>query len=381
MSSINPSFQASSSVGGQAVPVVDRHGLPSAEPQPPASNTGGIHSAERLSDRKVRMVAELMKREQSSPLAAFIDWFSFTVKSVSFDGLTDEEAVFNLSSHLEAVLGFGITSERPLGRFNYGRSYELGDGHGIICVGGNEDTILVSLNGYGCMFAKDGWESRLYDFFNLVKFESLNSRGEVVIWPRITRVDLARDFISGDYTVDKALSDFHEGLFSLEARMPGIEQRGNWIFPDGKGRSLYIGSRSSGKVLRAYEKGRQLGGGFSDLFPNWNRVELELHNKDRVVPWEVLLEPGRFLAGAYPALAFISEEQTRVKTKKSIAAVTYDAAVKTARHQFGKLVNFMYEVEGSLDTVFLKLLRPGVPKRLLPIESLIYYDDEPLGAT
>jgi DNA relaxase NicK len=48
-----------------------------------------------------------------------------------------------------------------------------------------------------------------------------------------------------------------------------------------------VGKRKNGKLLRVYEKGKQLG----DESSPWVRWELELHNRDRVIPWEVLLEP------------------------------------------------------------------------------------------
>lgn len=46
--------------------------------------------------------------------------------------------------------------------------------------------------------------------------------------------------------------------------------------PDGRGRTFYVGRRENGKLLRVYEKGKQLGAENSP----WVRIELELHNKD-----------------------------------------------------------------------------------------------------
>ncbi len=51
--------------------------------------------------------------------------------------------------------------------------------------------------------------------------------------------------------------------------------------------------------MRIYEKGKQLG----DPESPWVRWELELHNTDREIPFDVLLQPGRYVAGAYPATA------------------------------------------------------------------------------
>lgn len=305
---------------------------------PPNSNTGGIHS--------------YTKRQEASADGAFIDWLNITCRSSSFSGASDEEKVDRLSDKLTRILGFGVTYERPTGLMLYQKSFVLGKNCGFVCIGGQRDTLLVALNGTGCMHAKRGWERRLYKFLPFLDRA------------RITRADLARDFFDGEYTPDKALDDYKVGHFSLGARMPEVQQMGNWIRPSGKGRTLVVGSRESGKYARVYEKGLQLGRGFSDLFPDWVRVEGELHNKDREIPFDVLLYPGQYLAGLYPAFAFINSKQTRIKTKKNTAKIVYDAMVETAKHQFGKVLFVMHHVEGSIDAAFARVFREGIPKRL-----------------
>ena len=61
-------------------------------------------------------------------------------------------------------------------------------------------------------------------------------------------------------------------------------------------------------LLRIYKKGKQMG----DPTSPWDRAEVELHNKGRVVPWEVVASPGQYLAGAYPALRLLNAEQSRL---------------------------------------------------------------------
>ncbi len=46
------------------------------------------------------------------------------------------------------------------------------------------------------------------------------------------------------------------------------------------GRTLYIGKRENGKMLRIYEKGKHLGNPVS----SWVSVELELKGKNRIIP-------------------------------------------------------------------------------------------------
>ena len=56
----------------------------------------------------------------------------------------------------------------------------------------------------------------------------------------------------------------------------------------------YLRKTENGKLMRIYEKGKQLG----DATSPWVRWELELHNKSRVIPFDVLTAPGQYVAGA-----------------------------------------------------------------------------------
>lgn len=106
----------------------------------------------------------------------------------------------------------------------------------------------------------------------------------------VTRWDGAVDDYSGAHSVNDAVNLFLDGQFTAGGNTPSCNQHGNWIQPDGSGRTFYVGKRKNGKMLRVYEKGMQLGGQWHP----WVRWEVELHNKDRIIPWDVLLEPGRF---------------------------------------------------------------------------------------
>lgn len=341
--------------------------------RPPHSNTGGIdvvdnvifNLSEDLSEEflllddgktKVRVPRPNL---DVSPKSAFIDWLTFTFKvsdfyssfpesrAISNDGL---DLVCEVSAKLDKALGFSVTSKRSNGLWFYKHCYDLGDKWGNLCIGGQNDTICIAINGQGCLAAKKGWEKRLKAF------------GEKV-GARITRADLAHDFFYGEYSVDKADLDDDNGLFSLGARSPKVQHLGNWKRPDNSGRTLMIGSRDAGKLLRIYEKGRQLGGIYSDMFADWVRVELELHSKDRVIPWAVLLDAGQYLAGSYPALAFIDDSQQRIKTKKNIVKSTIDKAKNVVKAQFGRYLWIFHELYGNdgLHDLFIK----ETPKRLI----------------
>ena len=166
----------------------------------------------------------------------FVDWVTFTfkedsiTKSRGFSGtpVSDEQAMIVLSLKLAQILGFGITEKRPLGLNFYQRSYVLGENWGFVCHGGQEGTVCVILSGDGCAAAREGWEKRLANWLE---------SGEL-LQPRITRIDLAHDDYEGRHSVDWARQCFDDGLFRNHCRNPYIEMAGNWVEPDGSGRTL-----------------------------------------------------------------------------------------------------------------------------------------------
>lgn len=268
-----------------------------------------------LADGKVKMVT---KRTGINGDAAFIDWVNFTVHESTCGNLDDGMQIMDrdiinvLSIELLGIFGFGITRQCERGRNFYLRAYELGDGFGFVCHGGQRNTVLVMLSGEGCGAAKPGWQQRLYDF--------LSSKA---IQPRLTRVDCAHDCFAGEYTVDQGLADWDAGMYRLSRspRDPEVECRGNWRRPSGKGRTLCIGLRTSGKYLRIYEKGMQLG----DPNSRWVRVEVELKSVDRVLPFDILINPGMYLSGSYPALAWVHESQERIRTTRETKVIDKSA--------------------------------------------------------
>ena len=111
----------------------------------------------------------------------------------------------------------------------------------------------------GCNAAADDWELRLYEFLtNAVR-------------PKITRVDVAKDFFNGEYSPDQAAIDRVDGKYTNHHMMPDGEKAGSdWESNNGKGKTYYVGSRESSKFVRVYEKGKQLG----DKQSSWVRFEI-----------------------------------------------------------------------------------------------------------
>lgn len=263
---------------------------------------------------------------------SFIDWVNFTFKTANLplkfktgEALTDLDYMHSLSALLFKVFGFGITGQRANGMNFYEKSFDLGaNGLGLVCIGGQNGSCSVTVKGQGLLSSKPGWEKRLYDLLTSIPHATL------------TRVDLASDNFNSKMDVNDYLDMYKADMFTSRGRPPNVEQAGNWVTPNGKGRTLYIGNRKSGKLLRIYEKGLQLANGFHEKYPNWLRIELELKNQDRVIPFEVLLRPGQYLAGAYPALADIHKIQDVIKTAKKTIKSTFEKSIEITKHQFGK---------------------------------------------
>jgi len=273
----------------------------------------------------------------NKPLSVSIDYFSFSVPGGYVSGIVSECMAF---------LGIDAVTDRRRGLFGYLSSIDLG-GYGVVAFGGDNQrgTVLVSINGAGC--------SRIANFGRVREWaESLKAR--------ITRIDLAADDHYGKtFTVRKAIKAFREGAFNLSGRPPfsrRIDDMGS-----GSGDTLYIGSRAGGKLCRVYEKGKQLG----DKRSRWVRAEVELHAKDRVIPWDVLNDPVRFLAGTFPFFAFLSLTPERIKTIKKATAISIQVVERWVKTAAGKSINVLLEhFGGDIGAMVFAVRRDGVPKRL-----------------
>lgn len=94
---------------------------------------------------------------------------------------------------------------------------------------------------------------------------------------------------------------------------------------------------------------------------------MEWRAQDRYIPFDILTRPGHYLAGSYPCLAFLSAEQSVIKTIAKSAQIAFDAAVENAKQHCGKLVNLLLSVVGGdYAEVVHRLSRPGFPARIDP---------------
>lgn len=313
-----------------------------------------------MSDGELKTVCV---RSPSKGQIAIVDQVTFTfslstLESVGFDVIASEDhQVSQISSILEPIFGYGITGERKNGTDFYKRSFDLGQ-FGQVGIGGQNETVLVHLFGLGALKALVGWESRLHHFLS-----------KVAIRPKITRIDLAYDDFNGEQiSVDWALQCWRTGGFTFSGRSPQVEQIGNWLEPNGKGRTFCVGSRSSGKFCRIYEKGRKEGCSSS----NWTRFEVELKGKDRVIPFDCLLDPSGYLAGCYPCAADFYLQANRIKTEKKTAEYNYEKMIEICKTQMGKQLRFLSNYLNDSDEVLSLVMHPdpkAIPKRLAGITS------------
>lgn len=284
-------------------------------------------------------------KEQTTPqnTLALIDWLSFTLYSDSF-----HKSLSYLEKYFENLFRISPGQWTPSKSGYHGYKHKINIGsYGFIAYGGEsqKDTIHVSINGGGCKVIEDWTLIRLI--------------GEEENW-LIKRADLAHDDFKAKYIdVDRAMEWYEEGLFTSKGRPP--KRRLIDDFDSGEGRTFYVGNRANGKLLRVYEKGKQLG----DKESPWVRAELELRAKDRVIPWDALTRPENYLSGSFKALQYLSENQSRLKTTQREATTKYETMKKWLRMAGGKALNTMIEVErGDISTVIEQVIRDGYPSRL-----------------
>lgn len=282
--------------------------------------------------------------------------------------ISDEDFVRESSRIFFEIFGFGVSRATGKGRDFYRDAYVLGENFGFVCIGnaGKNDqcgTMLVELNGQGCINALSGWESRL------LKFLQTHAQR-----PQITRIDLAHDDMDGSrVSPDWAEAQWLAGGFTkCVGKAPNIECAGNWHSPTGAGRTLYVGSRKySSLYFRCYEKGKEQG----DPTSSWNRAEVEIKNSDRVIPLDILVRPSDYFIAAYPALAFLSAFRTpqRIAVKKQKAKITVFETLEIVHHQFGKHLRVLYELyDRDADKVLQKVMNDDPkawPKRLLEVAA------------
>jgi phage replication initiation protein len=220
---------------------------------------------------------------------------------------------------------------------------------GKIGVGGNRNTVCVSLSGAGTRWVKD-W-ARV-------------QRAVGDLGGRITRCDLAFDDYEGKIF---DVHDMRERAARKEFMQGGTPPK--WRFLDDGGNdtgcTLYVGTKGH-KELCIYEKGKQL----KHIGSKWVRAEVRLYAKHGIVSLDVLTDPLAFLRGAYDVLELLLADVardacTRIKTQRKTVEATGEALVRYMRRQIGPSLNLLFEAFGGSAEDFIRdrILREGSPGR------------------
>jgi len=257
---------------------------------------------------------------------------------------------------LGRMLGRPVSAVEGGGFLGFARSLKLYAHHGadmsalgFLAYGGASQAgrWLLSLTGTGCSFVRD-WQG-VADLLSDLE-------------AKITRLDLACDFLEGEHSVDEAVSWYEFGGFdTCKSLRPSSRIDGDWLGGQG-GRTLYVGKAQNGKMLRVYEKGRQLG----DPASEWVRFEVQLGSRDRVIPYEALTEREAFFAGCYPALEeMVSEAAQRIETSREKGSTTLAHLWKHAKRSYGKFFDALARYTGATNTDLIEEVRiVGLPRRV-----------------
>lgn len=283
---------------------------------------------------KVKFATEGRQIEAKDQGGVICDYLRFTVLRDRLPGhktrlmpedSSDEDIARWLAIQFAGLLGYTFGVQRT-GRDYYEHTFTIENafGHEVASVSGGgdsqRDTFCFTLKGEGCTYALPHWENRVADFFE-------------PMFPKITRIDLARDcWDHGQLCIESAVQAYKDHAFSYRHRRPKHAEYGSWLdgeeFGGQHSRTFQVGKRESGKLIRIYEKGHQ----FGMMDSQWVRAEVELRSVNRVIPWEALTKPGDYFAGAYEFCNWLVHHldkcPTPVKTQAAVAVVSVEKVMK-----------------------------------------------------
>ncbi|MFZ5454884.1 MAG: replication initiation factor domain-containing protein [Pseudomonadota bacterium] len=273
-------------------------------------------------------------------MSAIIDWLSLTFRPA---GNPAEFA----ASFLATVFGYDLAStleDTGHGSNGYATLLEI-PGLVSVAYGGNAGTLHIEFTGSGCAVVRS-WD----DVAELAEAHAA----------KITRIDLAHDDFDGTHPISWALEQFATGGFKPPR---GTHPNGQHIddMGSGKGCTLMVGSRESGKLARIYEKGRQLGNPESP----WVRYEVEYRATHRKLEYDLIRNPSPYLAGSYVCFDWINKaDARRILTVAAVAKASIANAVDHAKKQAGKCLHMMLQLNGGdIGAAFEAIYRPEIPKR------------------
>lgn len=228
---------------------------------------------------------------------------------------------------------------------------------GLMAYGGEaqNEWIYTGVTGQGCDWVAD-WDEADHHLSKLPAFDA-------------RRVDIALDIKDRTVTHETLLSAYRAGLFCP----PGAGGRPPKCLKlepeDPKaGRTINIGTRTSDKYLRGYEKGLQIAAGLpldgctaiDGVAPeDWYRVELELKPKTAPLPSDLIARRDHYFAGAYPYLQRILavEPDVLVMSRDRVPQLDLAKALEQIRHQYGAtLFTALHAYEGDISAIWTRIV-------------------------
>jgi len=282
--------------------------------------------------------------------------------------LPEEDRAAHIQQALESILcKFFPFEEAEIGAYIgkpnfYDCGYQVrADGVtiGHIAIGGNKGQ--SELDSYQCYYNATGCACMLaHNLWGIIA-DTIDEEGQ-----RLSRADVAADFVNGEHDVDEAVALYQAGAFdSFNGIRPIPYQAGNWITDDTRGRTFYVGSRANSiKFLRVYEKGKQLG----DPNSPWVRWEVEFkRQKGYEISTDILRNPAAFWTGAYKVFQRLKPQHAARKLEflKRETQATYDKLKQHMVKSYGRLMRTCLSLGLTLEE-----LTHGVPdappRRLMP---------------
>ncbi|MHA6614675.1 replication initiation factor domain-containing protein [Photobacterium damselae] len=269
------------------------------------------------------------------------------------------------------VLGFYVSWNRGFGTNFYQDSFIIstadGTKAGVVCFGGNNDTVLFDISGSGCQFLFDNDCRKSNDERYLTPFILhwwLTSILEITL---LKRIDLCMDFHDDYLTVNSARLAYKDmGFRQSTGKYPKcrdvIERDidGNIL-----GDTFYVGSRESLVFWRVYNKALQMGSN-----TNWVRVEAEL--KDISV--DILLNMSGSFSGLCPFSASLeSAPPQAIKFSRALkkAALTIEQKTRWLRRQCsGSISALLTHFQGDIGRVLSLMMRQDDIQELVMNESI-----------
>jgi phage replication initiation protein len=287
-----------------------------------------------------------------------LDWFRFTFLPT----LNQHETIVQLREDFQRWYDFQVVVDPSEKGFRgYETSFDINcylNGEtvrlGILAFGGAHvgGTVLVDLSGTGTAPVND-WKA-VHSTLTELK-------------ARITRCDLALDFLNGEVTFEDLKGLYMGGDFNSGGRIPNYRElsSGNSSKLHCEGRTIEIGKRTNGKMFRGYEKGKQLGNQESE----WLRLEVELGSRDREIPHDVVLRPNEYFAGAHKALGtilgqFLEVSAEAIKTHQKDHETTLEKVLGHIKHQYGKYINVALPQFDDIAAMVMCIRVDGTPPRL-----------------